>query len=162
MSDFLTLTADIVSAHVEHNRVHSAEIPSLIKSVHDALAKLEEPAPEPLAEKPKPAVSARKSIATTDAIISMIDGKPYKALRRHLRTHGHTEHSYRDAFGLPHDYPMVAPAYSEQRRGLAKTIGLGRKQAAEAAASTAEGAAPIADVVKRRGRNAAARARARR
>ena len=77
--------------------------------------------------KPEPAVSARKSLASDDHIISMIDGKPYKTLRRHLSTQGYTPESYRETFGLKPDYPMVAKTYSESRRAMAKQIGLGRK-----------------------------------
>lgn len=77
--------------------------------------------------KPEPAVSVRKSLASDDHIISMIDGKPYKTLRRHLSTQGYTPESYRETFGLKPDYPMVAKTYSESRRDMAKRIGLGRK-----------------------------------
>src|SRR5690606_33118041 len=87
-----------------------------------------------------PAVTVRKSLASKDHIISMIDGKPYKTLRRHLSTHGLTPAEYRARYGLKADYPMVAPAYSEQRRAMAKKIGLGRKpgetRPAKAAAAT--------------------------
>ncbi len=74
-----------------------------------------------------PAVTARKSLASPDHIISMIDGKPYKTLRRHLTTNGMTPAEYRERYGLKADYPMVAPTYSEARRTMAKSIGLGRK-----------------------------------
>ncbi|RYE95881.1 MAG: transcriptional regulator, partial [Oxalobacteraceae bacterium] len=74
-----------------------------------------------------PAVTARKSLASPDHIISMIDGKPYKTLRRHLATNGMTPVEYRERYGLKADYPMVAPTYSEARRTMAKSIGLGRK-----------------------------------
>ena len=75
----------------------------------------------------EPAVSVRKSLSSPDHIISLIDGKPYKTLRRHLSRHGLTAEQYRERFGLKADYPMVAPAYAETRRDLAKKIGLGRK-----------------------------------
>lgn len=95
-----------------------------------------------------PAVSVRKSLASPDHIISMIDGKAYKTLRRHLSTNGLTPEEYRARYGLKADYPMVAPSYSEARRSMAKTIGLGRKpgespkrKAAEAPASKARGRA---------------------
>jgi predicted transcriptional regulator len=74
-----------------------------------------------------PAVTVRRSLASKDHLISLIDGKPYKTLRRHLSTHGLTEQDYRERYGLKPDYPMVAPAYSETRRAMAKKIGLGRK-----------------------------------
>jgi predicted transcriptional regulator len=122
----ITLTADIVAAHVSNNSVPTAEIAGLIHSVHSALQSVGNPAPEPQAEKPKGAVSARASIRP-DFLISMIDGKRYKMLRRHISQHGYTPETYRQTFGLPHDYPMVASSYAEQRRALAHKIGLGRK-----------------------------------
>jgi predicted transcriptional regulator len=122
----ITLTADIVAAHVSNNSVPTAEIANLIHSVYSALQAIGNPAPEPQVEKPKGAVSARASIKP-DFLISMIDGKPYKMLRRHISQQGYTPESYRETFGLPHDYPMVASSYAEQRRALAHKIGLGRK-----------------------------------
>jgi predicted transcriptional regulator len=124
--DLITLTADIVAAHVSNNSVPTAEVGNLIQSVYSALQSVGEPAPEPQTEKPKGAVSARSSIKP-DFLVSMIDGKPYKMLRRHISQHGYTPESYREAFGLPRDYPMVAANYTEQRRALAHKIGLGRK-----------------------------------
>lgn len=123
----VTLTADIVAAHVSKNSVAVGEVASLIANVHTALNNLNKPA-EVVEEKPKGAVSIRASIKP-DHLISMIDGKPYKMLRRHLTQNGYTPESYREAFGLPKDYPMVAKAYTEQRSELAKKIGLGRKLA---------------------------------
>ena len=106
------------------------DVPAFLQSMHEAVSKLATPA-EPVAESGSqehvPAVSARKSLASRDHIISMIDGKPYKTLRRHLATHGLTPDDYRQRYGLRADYPMVAPAYSESRSAMAKTIGLGRK-----------------------------------
>ena len=147
MDDLLTLTAEVVSAHLINNHVASGDVPVLIKSVHAALAKLSEPAPasEPVIEKPKGAVSARKSLADPAHIISMIDGKPYQTLRRHIAKHGYTDASYREAFGLNKDYPMVAPGYSAKRSALAQSSGLGRKKAEEAAA-------PVVEAVQKRGR----------
>lgn len=84
-------------------------------------------ADEPSADTYEPAVTARKSLASKDHIISLIDGRPYKTLRRHLSTYGLTPEQYRDRYNLKADYPMVAPAYSEARREMAKRIGLGRK-----------------------------------
>ena len=100
--------------------------------MHEAVASLSSEASadaEPSAAAPEhvPAVSVRKSLASKDHIISMIDGKPYKTLRRHLSTHGLTPEEYRERYGLKADYPMVAPSYSEHRRAMAKRIGLGRK-----------------------------------
>lgn len=122
----LTLTADIVSAHVSRNQVPAGDMPALIANVHGAMARLGSNAGEPPLDAPKGAVSVRASIKP-DHLISMIDGRRYKMLRGHLRRHGYTPESYRTAFSLRHDYPMVAPNYSELRRDLARKIGLGRK-----------------------------------
>jgi len=131
--DLISLTADVVSAHVANNSVHTGEVANLIATVHAAFANLAGgPAVEVQADKAQGAVSVRKSLANPDHIISMIDGKPYKVLRRHLSTQGHTPESYREAFGLPRDYPMVAPNYAAHRSEMAKTIGLGRKPVAQA------------------------------
>ncbi len=95
-----------------------------------AVVKLEtsaEPEPASDVQDHPPAVSVRKSLASADHIISMIDGKPYKTLRRHLSTHGLTPDDYRQRYGLKADYPMVAPGYSKARSSMAKSIGLGRK-----------------------------------
>ena len=151
MDDLMTLTAGIVSAHVEHNRVASSELPALIAGVHSALSKLGEPEPEPETAKPKGAVSARKSLADPAHIISMIDGKAYKTLKRHITKHGYSPESYRETFGLPRDYPLVAPGYSEHRRSVAHTLGLGRKRVVQA---VEEVVAPVAEAVKKRGRKA--------
>lgn len=129
--DLLTITALVVSEHLSNNSVCTGEVPKLIQAVHAAFAALTAPAVEPEADKPKGTVSVRKSIADPNHIISMIDGKPYKMLRRHLSKQGHTPESYREAYGLPRDYPMVAPSYAAQRSELAKTIGLGRKKVVE-------------------------------
>ena len=130
--DLITLTADIVSAHVSNNAVHTGDVANLIAAVYGALNGLGAPATAAEPEKPKGAVSLRSSIKP-DYLISMIDGKPYKMLRRHLGQHGYTPESYREAFGLPRDYPMVASSYAETRRALAHKIGLGRKPKVEEA-----------------------------
>lgn len=124
----ITLTADIVAAHVSSNSVSVGDVSTLIATVHSALSGLNKPA-EPVEEKPKGAVSIRASVKP-DHLVSMIDGKRYKMLKRHLSLHGYTPGSYREAFGLPKDYPMTAASYSEQRKALAVKIGLGRKRAA--------------------------------
>ncbi|RSU50900.1 MucR family transcriptional regulator [Sphingomonas sp. S-NIH.Pt15_0812] len=116
-------------------RTSSEDVPAFLRSMHNALANLSSPeanTPEPSNEDVIPAVSVRKSLASRDHIISMIDGKPYKTLRRHLATNGLTPQEYRERYGLKADYPMVAPAYSESRSAMAKTIGLGRKPKAAA------------------------------
>jgi predicted transcriptional regulator len=123
----ITLTADIVSAHVSNNSVAVSDLPLLIQNVHNALnglgSRQEEPAP-----RPEPAVSIRSSIKP-DYIVCLEDGKKLKMLKRHLMTHyGMTPDEYRQKWGLNADYPMVAPNYAEQRRTLAKKIGLGTKR----------------------------------
>ena len=122
----LTLTADIVAAHVSNNSVGMADLPTLIGNVHAALAGLGGPVAAPVEEQ-KPAVSVRASIKP-DYIVCLEDGKKLKMLRRHLMTHyGMTPDDYRAKWNLPRDYPMVAPNYAEKRRALAKSIGLGTK-----------------------------------
>lgn len=122
----VTLTADIVAAHVSNNSVSVADVSALIANVHGALLGLDKPA-EPVDEKPKGAVSIRASVKP-EHLVSMIDGKPYKMLKRHLSLNGYTPQSYRETFGLPSDYPMTASSYSDQRKALALKIGLGRKR----------------------------------
>lgn len=129
--DKLTMTADIVSAYVGHNNISAIEVPKLIALIHGALTSLDDPAvPDTQQIKPKGVVSVRKSLADPKHIISMIDGQPYAMLTRHIKGHGFTAQTYRQTFGLPADYPMTAPAYSERRRELANAIGLGRKKPA--------------------------------
>lgn len=127
-SEILALTSDIVSSHVANNSVAMADVPHLIEQVFHTLSKLgDEPAEAPV-EKPKPAVPIRRSI-TPDYIICLEDGKKLKMLKRHLRTaYGMSPEEYRERWGLPADYPMVAPNYAAQRRTLAKKIGLGTKR----------------------------------
>ena len=114
-----------------NTRASADEVPSFLQKMHDAVSGLsgsdttEQPA-EPQAEY-TPAVSVRKSLASKDHIISMVDGKPYKTLRRHLAGHGLTPEQYRERYNLRSDYPMVAENYSQARRDMAKKIGLGRK-----------------------------------
>ena len=121
----VTLTADIVAAHVSNNSVAISDLAILINNVHAALSNLgDKPVVE---EKLVPAVSVRTSVKP-DFIVCLEDGKKLKMLRRHLMTHyGLTPDDYRAKWGLPADYPMVAPAYAEKRRALAKEIGLGTK-----------------------------------
>jgi predicted transcriptional regulator len=124
---FITLTADIVAAHVSNNSVAVNDLPTLIANVHMALSGLGTP-PAPVVVKQDPAVSVRASIKP-DYIVCLEDGKKLKMLKRHLMTHyGMTPDDYRAKWGLASDYPMVAPNYAEQRRTLAKAIGLGTKR----------------------------------
>ena len=123
----ITLTADIVSAHVSNNSVAVSDLPLLISNVHNALSGLGGRREEPAA-KQEPAVSIRSSIKP-DYIVCLEDGKKLKMLKRHLMTHYNmTPDEYRQKWGLSADYPMVAPNYAEQRRSLAKKIGLGTKR----------------------------------
>ena len=128
MSDeVLSLTVQIVSAYVAHNSVATDALPALTQSVYNALTKAGTVAPEP--EKPLPAVPVKRSVSH-DHIICLEDGKKQKMLKRHLQTaHGLTPEQYREKWGLPHDYPLVAPSYAEKRSTLAKAFGLGRKPA---------------------------------
>jgi predicted transcriptional regulator len=123
----VTLTADIVSAHVSNNSVAVSDLPLLIQNVHGALSGLAISAEEPEARQ-EPAVSIRSSVKP-DYIVCLEDGKKLKMLKRHLMTHYNmTPDEYRRKWGLNADYPMVAPNYAEQRRALAKQIGLGTKR----------------------------------
>ncbi|HTN62693.1 MAG TPA: MucR family transcriptional regulator [Devosia sp.] len=126
-SDLIELSTDIVSAYVSHNAVSPTDLPKLIAEIHGALRALQSnEAPVP-AEELKPAVPVRKSVAA-DYIICLEDGKKFKSLKRHLRTHYNlSPEEYREKWGLPADYPMVAPSYSATRSKLAKDNGLGRK-----------------------------------
>ena len=126
-SDLIELSTDIVSAYVSHNAVSPTDLPKLIAEVHGALRALQtNEAPLPV-EELKPAVPVRKSVAA-DFIICLEDGKKFKSLKRHLRTHYNlSPEEYREKWGLPADYPMVAPNYSATRSKLAKDNGLGRK-----------------------------------
>ncbi|KQP36403.1 MucR family transcriptional regulator [Methylobacterium sp. Leaf104] len=127
-TDFVDLAADIVAAYVSNNPVRPTDLPDLIRSVHAALNGLvsgvAQTAEEIAPEKPT-AAQIRKSVMP-DGIISFLDGKSYKTLKRHLSSHGLDPHSYRQRYGLPADYPMVAPSYAAMRSELAKSIGLGQ------------------------------------
>ena len=123
----LTLTADIVAAHVSNNSVAVNDLPTLIQNVHSALTGISSNSAAPEA-KPEPKVSIRSSVKP-EYIVCLEDGKKQKMLKRHLMTnHGMTPDEYRQKWGLAADYPMVAPNYAEQRRALAKSIGLGTKR----------------------------------
>lgn len=120
-----------------NTRASAEEVPAFLSKMHEAVQGLSgaaaggEQSSEPAAEH-TPAVSVRKSLASKDHIISLIDGKPYKTLRRHLAGHGLTPDQYRERYGLRADYPMVSQNYSEARRDMAKKLGLGRKPGARA------------------------------
>jgi predicted transcriptional regulator len=143
----MEMTADIVSAYVAANPLSPADLPAFIGKVHDALAQIASgetaaPPSEPL----KPAVSIRRSI-TPDHLISLEDGRSYRMLKRHLAKQGLTPQAYREKWGLPKDYPMVAPTYAAARSALAKSLGLGRRagtmaSTGKAAKTTARAARP--------------------
>ncbi|HZA92901.1 MAG TPA: MucR family transcriptional regulator [Gemmatimonadales bacterium] len=133
-SNHINLAAEIVSAFVSNNSVPSAELPELIASVHSALAKVANGQTEKPAEAPVPPVSIKKSI-TPDHLISLEDGRRYKSLKRHLKGRGLSPEQYREKWGLPRDYPMVAPNYAKQRSELAKALGLGQLRRNRAAGS---------------------------
>ena len=116
-SNHINLAAEIVSAFVSNNAVPSAELPSLIASVHSALAKVANGQTEKPTEAPVPPVSIKKSI-TPDFLISLEDGRRYKSLKRHLKGRGLTPEQYREKWGLPRDYPMVAPNYADTSKNL--------------------------------------------
>jgi predicted transcriptional regulator len=125
----ITLTSDIVAAHVSNNSVGVDDLATLISNVYGALSGLGQPVPV-VEELPEPAVSVRASVKP-DYIVCLEDGKKLKMLKRHLMTHYNmTPDQYRQRWNLPADYPMVAPNYAEKRRELAKSIGLGRKPGA--------------------------------
>ena len=125
-SEILALTSEIVSSHVSNNAVNQSDLTKMIESVFTTLESLAAPKEEPV-EELKPAVPIKKSI-TDEYIVCLEDGKKLKMLKRHLATsYDMTPEDYRAKWGLPSDYPMVAPAYARKRQELAKKIGLGRK-----------------------------------
>jgi predicted transcriptional regulator len=137
-NNVIGMAADIVSAYVAHNSVSAHDLPNFIRQVHDALKGIETGASEAPAAPQTPAVSVRKSISP-DFLICLEDGRRFKSLKRHLRTkYAMSPEDYRAKWGLPKDYPMVAPNYAASRSALAKSMGLGQagKQAPKAAAST--------------------------
>jgi len=155
-SNLSELTVDIVSAYVSNNNVRAEDLATLISEVHSALKKAPNGKAEPAPEPQEPAVPIKKSV-TPDYIISLESGQKFKSLKRHLmNSYGMTPDEYRAKWGLPRDYPMVAPNYAKSRSELAKTMGLGRK-----AAAGVEEQAPVventpAETPKRRGRRKAA------
>jgi predicted transcriptional regulator len=135
---YIELTTEIVSAYVSNNSIPTAELPALIEAIHQSLSKIGTGVQEAPVEALVPAVPVKKSI-TPDFIICLEDGKKFKSLKRHLRTkYDMTPDQYRAKWGLPSDYPMVAPNYASARSELAKAMGLGaqRRKAVEAPART--------------------------
>nr|WP_277923373.1 MucR family transcriptional regulator [Sphingomonas sp. CARO-RG-8B-R24-01] len=128
---YVGLAAEMTIAWLSnpHNRATVNEVPAIIKSIYDGIAILSDNSNGRTLDNSKytPAVSVRKSLESNDYILSMIDGKPYKALRRHLTSHGLTPEKYRERYGLKPDYPVVSRSYSAARRAMAIRMGLGRK-----------------------------------
>ncbi|RYD59954.1 MAG: transcriptional regulator [Sphingomonadales bacterium] len=141
-SALLELATELTIAWLSNpnTRASAEEVPAFLQTMHGAVTELVTPqaAQEDPADKQEftPAVSVRRSLASKEHLISMVDGKPYKTLKRHLSTHGLTPAAYRERYGLKADYPMVAENYAEMRRGLAKKIGLGRKPGTKVAATS--------------------------
>lgn len=132
--DTVELATELTMAWLSNpsTRAGADDVPAFLASMHKAVSELSKPAEAPAADADtrahEPAVSVRKSLASPDHIISLIDGKPYKTLKRHLARHDLTPVGYRQRYGLKADYPMTAPAYSAARTAMAKQIGLGRKK----------------------------------
>ena len=127
-NELVELTAEIVSAYVSNNTVVASDLPSVIHNVFDALSRAYASSGQPAREELKPAVPIKRSV-TPDHIVCLEDGKKFKSLKRHLRTHYDlSPEDYREKWGLPHDYPMVAPNYAAARSDLAKRMGLGQRR----------------------------------
>jgi predicted transcriptional regulator len=138
--DVITLAADLTAAWIANpnSKASVEDVPAFLQKMHDTITALSGPVES--AREYKPAVSVRASVKP-DHLVSLIDGRKYKSLKRHLKSHGLTPKAYRERYGLKGDYPMVAPAYSEARRAIAARLGLGRK-----AKSKAQAAEVVADV----------------
>lgn len=140
--DLVSLASELTAAWLSNTntRVNAEDVPTFLAKMHETVRTLagqgEQAAPALEAKDYTPVVSVRKSLATSEHIISMINGKSYKTLKRHLSTNGMTPDEYRARYGLKADYPMVAPTYAEARRAMAKKIGLGRKPKAATAEPT--------------------------
>ena len=127
-ADLVSLTSDIICAFVSNNSVNAADLPGIIADVHEALSRASQRAGGSEREELKPAIALKKSV-TPDYIVCLEDGKKFKSLKRHLRTHYNlSPEEYREKWGLPHDYPMVAPNYAAARSQLAKQMGLGTRK----------------------------------
>lgn len=128
LTNNIELAVDIVSAYVSNNSVPVSDLPSLISDVYNALLRVGAGVPVAPSEPPKPAVPVKRSVSS-DYIVCLEDGKKFKSLKRHLRTHYNlSPEQYREKWNLPADYPMVAPKYAEARSSLAKRMGLGRRR----------------------------------
>ncbi|MGI4792691.1 MAG: MucR family transcriptional regulator [Janthinobacterium lividum] len=160
-ASMLALTAQIVAAYTRKNSMPGSELPALIDRVFQSLAGLATGSVTPAPQvRPEPAVPVKKSVFA-DHIVCLEDGKKMKMLKRHLMTsYGLTPQAYRERWGLPSDYPMVAPSYAEKRSTLAKSIGLGRKPAGAAAAEVAPEEEQVTPIPKTWGRKLAKAAEA--
>jgi predicted transcriptional regulator len=128
LTNHIELAADIVSAYVSNNAVQASDLPALISDVYNALVRVGSGVPVAPSEPPKPAVPVKRSVSN-DYIVCLEDGKKFKSLKRHLRTqYGLSPEEYREKWGLPADYPMVAPNYAKARSNLAKQMGLGQQR----------------------------------
>ncbi len=126
--DLMAYTVEIVSSYVRNNSVAADDLPRLIQTTHQALARVNGEPAQPERDEVKPAVAVKRSV-TSDYIVCLEDGKKFKSLKRHLRTHYNlSPEQYREKWGLPHDYPMVAPNYAAARSDLAKKMGLGTRR----------------------------------
>lgn len=146
-NDIVGLATELTIAWLSNpnTRTNADDVPAFLKQMHGPVANLSEPeaVPEASSRDYTPAVTARKSLASPDHIISMVDGKPYKTLRRHLATNGMTPDDYRERYNLKSDYPIAAATYSESRRAMAKKIGLGRKPGQTANGGPSKAAAKV-------------------
>ena len=144
--DLLGMTADIVAAYVTNNKIDATSLPALITSIHAALDSTGSEAVEEVEPVQRLTAAQARKLITPGGIISLITQKPFKSMKRHLSIHGHTPESYREAFGLPADFPMVHPEYAKARSDLAKAMGLGAggRQASKAAPKGKSGRKPKA------------------
>src|SRR6478672_2954232 len=151
-TDAVELAAELTIAWLgnPNTKATSDDVPAFLHKMHQAVIALTSPAVDdaPAAPEYTPAVTVRRSLASKDHIISLIDGKPYKTLRRHLSGQGLTPEQYRERYNLKPDYPMVSESYSQVRRDMAKRIGLGRKPGTKVAQAPNTVAAPSAEALK--------------
>ena len=155
-TNMLELATDLTIAWLSNPNTNASadDVPAFLEKIHSALSGvgLGQAAEQPVEPEYTPAVTIRRSLSSKDHIISLIDGKPYKALRRHLTGHGLTPDDYRKRYGLKADYPMVSESYSQVRRDMAKKIGLGRKLGTKVKAAAKKAAAPANAAPAKRGR----------
>ena len=148
-------TVDVVAAYVSNNSIPTAELPALIASIHDALTLITSGPSAPAAETvEKPSTAQIRKSIRPDGLVSFIDGKSYKTLKRHLTKHGLDPHGYRERYGLPADYPTTSANYSAQRSALAKSLGLG--QPGRALQAEKDEPEPVEEAAPARGRRKAA------